>query len=212
MSAAGGRRAATFALALAASMTAGCAGNERTILTGGPTVGQLKTSLSHVEFENQQLKKSVAKLERENRSMENRLVDEQINSGDLAARLDDARNLLRDRGVDADLQVGSRRETEGRNDSAADGSDSRARTTSRPARPRRKPPFAQISGQVDALPSAAPPDGTDTEESGGVDRKRRSRRAGSSFDDDLDHHSFQTSPLRWLPVADATAGPSSATR
>ncbi len=33
--------------------------------------------------------------------MEDRLVQEQIDNGDLAARLDDARNLLRDRGVDA---------------------------------------------------------------------------------------------------------------
>ena len=33
--------------------------------------------------------------------MEDRLVQEQIDNGDLTARLDDARNLLRDRGIDA---------------------------------------------------------------------------------------------------------------
>ena len=83
-------RATTLLVAMCVAAMAGCAG-ERTILTGGPTVGQLKTSLSHIEFENEQLKKSVAKLERENRSMEDRLVQEQIHNGDLAARLDDAR-------------------------------------------------------------------------------------------------------------------------
>lgn len=75
-------------------------------------MGQLKTSLSHLEYENQQLKKSTAKLERENRSMEDRLVQEQLATGDLTARLDDARNLLRERGIDADVRVGSHRGSE----------------------------------------------------------------------------------------------------
>jgi transposase-like protein len=38
---------------------------------------------------------------------------EQIDNGDLAARLDDARNLLSDRGVDPDVRVGARRATSG---------------------------------------------------------------------------------------------------
>ena len=196
---------------LSAGVMAGCAG-ERTILTGGPTVGQLKTSLSHIEFENEQLKKSVAKLERENRSMEDRLVQEQITNGDLAARLDDARNLLRDRGVDADVRIGSRREADDAGSSASDRPDSRARTVGQPARPRRKPPFAQISGQVDALPSAAPEKGTDFDQPAPRERKSKSRRPGSTFDDDLDHHSFNSSALQWLPVAEATPGPSSLVR
>ena len=41
--------------------------------------------------------------------MEDRLVQEQIENGDLTARLDDARNLLRDRGIEADVRVGSHR-------------------------------------------------------------------------------------------------------
>ena len=72
-------------------------------------MGQLKTSLSHLEYENEQLKKTTAKLERENRSMEDRLVQEQMENGDLTARLDDARNLLRERGVDDDVRLGSHR-------------------------------------------------------------------------------------------------------
>jgi hypothetical protein len=191
-------------------MIAGCS-QERTILTGGPTVGQLKTSLSHLEFENEQLKKSVAKLERENRSIEDRLVQEQITNGDIAARLDDARNLLRDRGVDTDIRVGSRRENGEIDSSASDGGDPKARAVGHPARPRRKPPFAKISGQVDALPSGSD-GGTDVEQPGPENRKTKGRRSGANFDDELDHHSFNTGALRWLPVAVATGDSSSAVR
>ena len=84
---------------------AGCSG-QSSFLTGGPTVGQLKTSLSHLEYENEQLKKTTAKLERENRSMEDRLVQEQMENGELTARLDDARNLLRERGIDDGRETG----------------------------------------------------------------------------------------------------------
>jgi hypothetical protein len=205
------RRAMTLLVAMGAGAMAGCAG-ERTVLTGGPTVGQLKTSLSHIEFENEQLKKSVAKLERESRSMEDRLVQEQIHNGDLAARLDDARNLLRDRGVDADVRVGSRRQADDAGGSPSDLTDSKARTVGQPARPRRKPPFAQISGQVDALPSIAPEDRPESDQPRSGDRKKKTRRPGRSFDDDLDHHSFNSSTLQWLPVADSTPGSSSLVR
>ena len=50
--------------------------------------------------------------------MEDRLVQEQIDNGDLTARLDDARNLLRDRGLEPDVKLGSRRRGDG-DDSAA---------------------------------------------------------------------------------------------
>ena len=53
-------------------------------------MGQLKTSLSHLEYENAQLKRDVAKLQQENRAMEDRLVQEEQDNGDLTARLDDA--------------------------------------------------------------------------------------------------------------------------
>ena len=90
------------------SMATGCSGKS-SFLTGGPTIGQMKTSLSHLEYENVELKKSVAKLQQENRSIEDRLVQEQIDNGDLTARLDDARNLLGDRGIASDVRLGSRR-------------------------------------------------------------------------------------------------------
>lgn len=88
---------------------AGCSGNS-TFLSGGPTAGQLKTSLSHLEYENLQLKRSVAKLEQENRTIEDRLVKEQLDNGDLIARLNDARNLLRDRGEEKSELARTRRD------------------------------------------------------------------------------------------------------
>ena len=75
------------------------------ILTGGSSVGQLKTTLSHLQFENEQLKTKVVQLEQEHRTVEDRLVQEQIHNGDLAAMLDDARNLLRDRGFYPDTRM-----------------------------------------------------------------------------------------------------------
>jgi hypothetical protein len=190
-----------FACACAvASASAGCSG-QANFLTGGPTVGQLKTSLSHLEFENEQLKSRTAKLAQESRSMEDRLVQEQISNGDLTARLDDARNLLRDRGIKPDVKLGSRRRGDG-DDSAAEDDGPRPRTlpAGRATRPRRKPPFAQISGKADEVPPIQ--DGRAS-----ASRKRRdvgTNRSDRVDDDALDHHSFQTSPFRWLPVADAT--------
>jgi hypothetical protein len=165
-------------------------------------VGQLKTSLSHLEYENEQLKIKTAKLEKESRSIENRLVQEQIDNGELTARLDDARNLLRDRGVNPDVKLGSRRHGDG-DETFAEDEGPRARTlpTGRATRPRRKPPFAQISGKVDDVPPIQESKGSTA-----GSRKRRdagTSRSGRLEDDGLDHQSFQASPFKWLPVAGA---------
>src|ERR1700733_10958963 len=97
-------RAVVALLTCTLCVATGCSGRSG-FLTGGPTVGQMKTSLSHLEFENVELKRSMAKLQQENRSMEDRLRQEQIDNGDLTARLDDARNLLRDRGIESDTRL-----------------------------------------------------------------------------------------------------------
>ncbi len=166
-------------------------------------MGQLKTSLSHLEYENQQLKKSTAKLERENRSMEDRLVQEQLATGDLTARLDDARNLLRERGIDADVRVGSHRGSESlgsssnENESAErtilpDGSRSR----------RRRTPFAQISGDGE---SVAPIQVREPEENGQSEQPRtRTRRPARQLDGESGQQSYQKVPRSWLPVADSS--------
>jgi hypothetical protein len=184
-------------------VASGCSGQSR-FLTGGPTVGQLKTSLSHSESENQQLKRSVAQLQQENRSMEDRLSQEQIDNGDLAARLDDARNLLRDRGMDPDVRVGSRRGGGALSGSSGedDGSSSATSPVSQPARGRRKSPFAQISAPTDPVPPMQEDD--DIVPKPAKARDAKAGRSGRRRDDDLDHHSFYSGPLRWLPVADGT--------
>ncbi len=181
----------------------GCSG-QSTFLTGRPTVGQMKTSLSHLEYENEQLKRTTAKLQKENRSMEDRLVQEQMDNGDLTARLDDARHLLRDRGLESEVRVGSHRSGDSPGGSARAGDDREPGTfpddgtRSR----RRKTPFAQISGGDDAAAPTGdddPPNGQ-TSESRGARAKRSRRRA----DAEPDHHSYYTGPKTWLPVADAS--------
>jgi hypothetical protein len=186
------------------SVVTGCSGQSR-FLTGGPTVGQMKTSLSHLEYENVELKRSVAKLQRENRSMEDRLVQEQIDNGDLTARLDDARNLLRDRGIESDVRLGSRRPSGAGSGSSRQDDDPSGRTlpASRAERQRRKAPFAQISGQVDALPSVGDDDDDSFKRSLRDRRKTKSNRSNPGFNDDLDRQSYHPGPLRWNPVARA---------
>lgn len=121
----------------------GCA-QSGPLLTQGTTVGSLKTSLSHMEYENQQLQREVATLKAENRDVEGRLLQEETVNGELSARLDDARDLLRGRGIAEDM-----------------GSDGGAPRTTLPAgqstRKKRKPPFARIPGRLDPLPSLDDP-------------------------------------------------------
>ena len=115
-------------------------------------------------------------------------MQEQIDNGDLTARLDDARNLLRDRGVDAG-RASSGHAVAVRQAIRPRGRDPRARTlpTGRRDRRRRKPPFAQIS----------PVRSTTSHRSRTVTSRdrvaRAERQAGTDpvgpIDDDLDHHS-----------------------
>jgi hypothetical protein len=179
------------------TVAAGCSGQSG-FLTGGPTVGQLKTNLSHLEYENDQLKRQVAKLERENRSIEDRLVQEQIDNGDLSARLDDARNLIRDRGLGSEARLGSHRGDDDSRAPASQADDQGMRPRTLPAgqstRKRRKPPFARIPGQVDVLP----PVWDDNE-------PRRDRDTANDRSDvgqnDAERQSFRVSRGRWFPIA-----------
>jgi hypothetical protein len=114
----------------------------------------LKTTLSHLQFENEQLRTEVAKLKLENRGFEDRLVQEQIHNGDLAAQLDDVRNALRDRGFEPETRLGSRgRELQS---DEPDEPVTRPRTlrAGRTGKKPRKPPSASISGDLDTLPRA----------------------------------------------------------
>jgi hypothetical protein len=174
---------------------AGCSGRS-TFLSGGPSVGQLKTSLSHLEYENAQLKRSVAKLEQENRTIEDRLVKEELDNGDLIARLNDARNLLRDRAESKSELARTRPDDRGSASEA--GSGARTLPAGRPTPKRRKLPVARIPGQIEAAPShedEEPPSGSQPAVPD-PDADRSSFR----LDDNLDHHTFYTGPLRWTRI------------
>jgi outer membrane murein-binding lipoprotein Lpp len=182
---------------------AGCSG-QSSFLTGGPTVGQLKASVSHLEYENEQMRKSTAKLERENRSMEDRLVQEQMENGDLTARLDDARNLLRDRGLEADVRVGSHRggTTLGGSTSEGEG-DLRSSLPDGSRTRRRRTPFAQISGGSD---SVAPIEVDDpaADPQPRVRPRARTKSSGRQLDDELGDQSSHKPPQSWTRVAESS--------
>lgn len=190
------RRAAALAAGPILLALAGCAGRS-TILSGGPSVGQLKTSVAHLEYENAQMKRDLARLKRENREMGDRLVQQEQDNGELTARLDDARNLLRDRGLDSDA-------------SPAGGEGVRTLPAGQQNRKRRKPPVAQIRG---TFTPAAPDRGLDTdaeEEPGGMlgppqaapgSGEGGGDSVGLRFGDDPYGSSSNMGNLRWTPIA-----------
>jgi hypothetical protein len=131
-----------------ASLPLGCA-QPGPILGRRTTVGTLKASVSQLEFEKSELNKELAELKADHRRMEDRLAQEEEANGELTARLDDARVMLRDRGYNADAFAPPARRTQ-QDDGASPG-----RKTPRQGR---KPPFARIPGRVDPVNSS---DGND---------------------------------------------------
>ena len=117
----------------------GCA-QSGPLLSQRTNVGTLKTGLSQLEFQNQQLRRQVANLKSDNRKVEDQLLQEETANGELSARLDDARNLLGHRGTAGD-EVGPDFE-----------SPTKTLKAGQSNRQRRKPPFARIPGQIDVLP------------------------------------------------------------
>ncbi len=191
---------------IALLFVSGCAGKD-SVLIGGPSSSQMKTSLSHLQFENEQLKTEVAKLKEESRSMEDRLVQEQIHTGDLTARLDDARNILRDRGLEGGTMLGAR--SQPGKSTAPDDDIAQPRTlpAGRRTKKPRKPPAASISGDLDNLPTASedPETPPDTISFKAPAATRNSRRP--TFPDDSARSLSDDDQLPWQPVA---SGPSQA--
>src|SRR5262249_8313992 len=105
------------------------------------TIGTLKTSLSHLEFENQQLRSKVTSLASETGDVERRLGQKEALNGDLSARLDDARNVRAQHGYDWGPSSSS-------GVTSRDDSSSRTLPAGRSNRTPRKPPFARIPGRV----------------------------------------------------------------
>ncbi len=184
----------------------GCSGRG-TFLSGGPTVGQLKTSVSHLEYENGRLKRDMAKLQQENRVMEDRLVQEQLDNGDLTAQLDNARNLVSDRGLEPGVRARSRQG--GGGDFVDDGVGPRTLPAGRSAPKRRKPPVARIPGQIEPAP---PGQESSFESETVVPSDTATDRSSLRLDEDLDHHTFFAGPLQWTPVANRAGEPASQVR
>lgn len=172
---------------LCATVT-GCA-QSGSLLPQRGSVGTLKTGLSHLEYENQQLRHEVADLKAENRQLEDRFVQEEAANGELTARLNDARSLLRDRGLV-------------NNDDPIQEAPRQTLPAGRSNKKRRKPPFAQIPGRVDTLPPA-----DDEEEPGGRPRSPRSR---APVDPGFQSRTESFRP--WLPVAHGATDPTSPRR
>jgi hypothetical protein len=180
--------ASRLAVLLATSALVGCSGRG-TYITGGPSSGQLKSSLSRLEFENDQLKTQVARLKEENRQFEDRLVQEQLHNGEITARLDDMRNMMRDGGY-GDL------------DADRDAPVARPRTlpAGRESSPRRKPPAAQISraSEIDDIPPIRIDDAPLSLPRSSDTRRSRSSSTGSSADEDL---GLSEKNMSWTPIA-----------
>jgi hypothetical protein len=172
------------------SLLTGCAQTSTGItLPRRTSMGTLKTSLSHLEFENQQLRKEVAQLKTDTRDIENRLVQEETDNGDLRARLNDARHQLSQRGVDFDGQSSSTtsRDLDG-------GPDAKITIPAGQSnRKRRKAPFTQIPGGIGTIPRIEFDDDEHV-----IDPK-------PTLDDDaFGPQSSLNDPDRWLPIAHGT--------
>ena len=139
------------------------------------TVGSLKTGLSQLEFQNQQLRREVANLNADNRRIEDQLVQEEAENGELSARLDDARNLV------------TRRSVEGGEMTTDLDPPRRAIPAGQSTRKRRKPPFAKIPGRIAPIPSVE-------DEGGGDSQSRR------DTDDDPVREGRRDRTSSWLPV------------
>lgn len=199
--------AAALAVLIAVGLTLlpGCSGRT-SFLSGGPTVGQLKTSVAHLEYENAQMKRDVAKLRRENRQMEEQLVQQEQDNGELTARLDDARNLLRQRGLEDDQVTASR--GEGSRESSEGSEGTRTIPAGQSTRKRRKLPVARIPGQ---FTPADPERGLDIDrddEDGALGPPQADPGSEADADqvglrsgDDVRSRPGYRGPRRWAPIA-----------
>lgn len=169
----------TLLIVALAGLAAGCEG-------GGPLtsrqtmMGSLKSSVSQLEYQNDELQRQVASLKAENRRFEDRLVQERAENEALASQLDGAKG----RGEPAgDVRTGSRSRS-----SAADDADEPPPSQVRRSKSRRQPPAVAIPGRIE--PSRVEPDDDDVSSSLPPARSRLASRR--SIDD------------RWLPVARGT--------
>jgi hypothetical protein len=182
-------RLAFAVLWTAAGWLSGCSPSAP-LVSRRTTVGTLEASVSHLEYENDQLRREVAQLKSQNREIEDQLVQEEAINGELSAKLDNAENQLGGRGVVRDDRPRPSRS----------GRDAQTLPAGQSNRRRRKAPFAQIPGRIDDLPTGEPARGGPGELWDPAPDDRR---------DVFGPQSWREDPLRWLPIAqDATSAES----
>ncbi len=174
-------------LALAALAPAGCS-QPGPFASRQTMVGSLKASVSQLEFENEKLRKEVGEMKADNSRLDNQLVQEREANGEITARLDDAKDLLRRQGGTSQAMGSSSRNFE-------DDDIPPPATTSpvRRSKSSRKPPAAQIPRIESTAPFGSSSDAVRSNPPG-----RTPRDVGPADRDDED---------RWLPVARGLASP-----
>lgn len=164
----------------------GCA-QSGPIATHRNTVGSLKSSVSQLEYDNGNLRKQVADLKTESTRIGNKLDEETSVNGELSARLDDAKDLIRRQGGDETAIGRSSGGASKASTSTASNDDEippPAKSPIRRSRGGRKPPAAQIP-RIEPANDSGP---------GGINPASETYDPGpqaSRFEDDG----------RWLPVA-----------
>ena len=173
------RHLARWLLALAALAPIGCA-QPGPFTSGRTMVGSLKASVSQLEFENEKLKKEVGELKADNSRLDNQLAQEREANGEIAARLDDAKDLLRKGGNSQALGVSKDFEDDGIPPPVTVPQGRRVRGG-------RKPPTTKLPRIEPAEPESSTGD-----DLGYFPSTRRSRDLGPLDRGDED---------QWLPVA-----------
>jgi outer membrane murein-binding lipoprotein Lpp len=95
----GRRRLLGLLTAMTAIAPFGCA-QSGPMTSRNTMLGSLKASVSQLEFDNEKLRKEVAELKSDNARLDTQLAQEREANGEVTARLDDAKNLLRRQGGD----------------------------------------------------------------------------------------------------------------
>jgi outer membrane murein-binding lipoprotein Lpp len=170
-------------LILAALMPLGCA-QPGPFTSRQTMVGSLKASVSQLEFENEKLRKDVAELKADNARLDTQLAQEIDANGEMSARLDDAKDLIR-RQTGTAQALGAPTKNFEDDSVPPPASTPRTRTT----RGGRKPPAANIPRIEPVTPFGS---GSNSDDLGYQPSTKTPRDLGPLDQDDED---------RWLPVA-----------
>lgn len=191
----------TGLLVLGLLVGSGCTSSSSGIGYRRGMVGSLRSSVTTLEAENQDLQKQLADVKAESRRLEDRLVQEEAHSAALAARLKSTR-VSSEPGRSDDRSVADLDLDEPRRGSSTPRATPAGRSSTR------KPPVAQIPGEIKPMPeddfepaprssSSRSDDASDLFPSAST----RDDRSGGTRTSQLDD-----SRSRWLPVARGSMG------